>query len=403
MLGELLARQLGQRAVGLDRRADQPGDDPVRLPERHAALDEHVGDVDGGEHLVRRGGGQPLALEGHPAEHPARRRQRQLQGVDGVEEVLLVLLHVLVVGQRSPVHHPVQRREVPDDPRRLRAQQLGRVGVLLLRHDRGARRPGVADLAEPELLRGPEHDLRAQPRQMRRAGRRGGEEVEHEVAVGDGVDRVRHHAREPELGGHQAPVGREVHARQRARAQRQLGGRPQHGLEARRVAPEHPEVRQQVMTQIDGLRALEVRVARHRPVQVRLGHAHDHGLQVLQRLDRPQRVRAGEHRHVGRDLIVARAGRVQLAADGPHDLGEPPLDRHVDVLVGVQEGELAGVELGGDAIEAAEQLVAVGVGDDAGGREHRRVSAGLRDVVGRQAPVEADRRVHRDEHGIGRK
>ena len=156
------------------------------------------------------------------------------------------------------------------------------------------------------------------------------------------------------------------------------------------------------MREIDGLRALEMRVARHRPVQVRLGDAHDHGLQVLQRLDRPQRVRAGEHRHVGRDLVVARAGGVQLAADGADDLGQPPLDRHVDVLVGIQEGELAGVELGRDAVEAAEQLVAVGVGDDAGGREHRRVRARLRDVVGREAPVEADRRVHRDEHGIGR-
>ena len=84
---------------------------------------------------------------------------------------------------------------------------------------------------------------------------------------------------------------------------------------------------------------------------------------------------------------------MQLAADRADDLGQPPLDRHVDVLVGVQERELAGVELLRDAVEPAEQLVAVGVGDDAGGREHRRVRARLLDVVGREAPVEADRRV----------
>ena len=36
------------------------------------------------------------------------------------------------------------------------------------------------------------------------------------------------------------------------------------------------------------------------------------------------------------------------------------------------------------------------------GREHRRVGARLLDVVGREAPVEADRRVHGHEDGIGR-
>ena len=42
---------------------------------------------------------------------------------------------------------------------------------------------------------------------------------------------------------------------------------------------------------------------------------------------------AREQRDVGDDLVVARARRVQLAADRPGDLGQPPLDGHVDVLV----------------------------------------------------------------------
>ena len=176
---------------------------------------------------------------------------------------------------------------------------------------------------------------------------------------------------------------------------------PEHDREARGVAPEHPEVGQQVMREIDRLRALQVRVAGHRPVQVRLGDAHDHRLQVLQRLDRPQRVGAREHRHVGGDLVVARARRVELAADRADDLGQPPLDGHVDVLVGVEEPELVGVELGLDAIEPVEQLVAVGLGDDPHRGEHRRVGAGLLDVVGIEPPIEADRRVHPHENWVG--
>ena len=84
---------------------------------------------------------------------------------------------------------------------------------------------------------------------------------------------------------------------------------------------------------------------------------------------------------------------MQLAADRPDDLGQPPLDRHVDVLVVVAERERAAVELRLHALEPAEQRVAVGVGDDPRRREHRRVRARLLDVVGPEPPVEADRGV----------
>ena len=82
---------------------------------------------------------------------------------------------------------------------------------------------------------------------------------------------------------------------------------------------------------------------------------------MLELLERLQRVRAREHRDVGGDLVVARARGVQLAADRPDDLGQPPLDRHVDVLVVGRERERPAVELGLDALEPAQQRVAVGV------------------------------------------
>ena len=126
------------------------------------------------------------------------------------------------------------------------------------------------------------------------------------------------------------------------------------------------------MGQVDGLGALEVRVAGHRPVEVRSASCDEHALQVLRGARRVvERVRAGEHRHVGGDLVVARARGVQLAADRAGDLGEPPLDRHVDVLVVASEREVALVELALDRVEAREQLVAVGLGDDPPRREHR--------------------------------
>ena len=62
---------------------------------------------------------------------------------------------------------------------------------------------------------------------------------------------------------------------------------------------------------------------------------------------------AREQRHVGRDLIVARPRRVQRAADGADELGQTPLDRHVDVLVIVRERERRRLQLDLDGFEAS--------------------------------------------------
>ena len=67
------------------------------------------------------------------------------------------------------------------------------------------------------------------------------------------------------------PVGVEVHAGERARAERQTRGLALGEGEARAVAGEHPEVREQVVAEVHGLSALQVGVAGHRPVEVLLG------------------------------------------------------------------------------------------------------------------------------------
>ena len=62
---------------------------------------------------------------------------------------------------------------------------------------------------------------------------------------------------------------------------------------------------------------------------------------------------------VGRHLVVARASRVELSADRADHLGQPALDRRVDVLVAGCERELRLLELVEHASEPVEQLVAL--------------------------------------------
>ena len=100
------------------------------------------------------------------------------------------------------------------------------------------------------------------------------------------------------------------------------------------------------------LRALQVRVAGEVGVAGVLGPAHQHLLQrgdALDLLARPARRR--NRRRSSGDLVVAAAAGVQLGARGPGELGDPPLDRGVDVLVGRDERERTRVELGPDPVE----------------------------------------------------
>ena len=78
---------------------------------------------------------------------------------DRVEDRLLVLLQVAVVGQREPLERGHQPGQVADQPAGLAARELGDVGVLLLRHDARPGRPRVVQRREVELPGRPEDDL----------------------------------------------------------------------------------------------------------------------------------------------------------------------------------------------------------------------------------------------------
>ncbi len=152
--------------------------------------------------------------------------------------------------------------------------------------------------------------------------------------------------------------------------------------------------------EVHGLGPLQVRVAGQRPVEVLLSAVHQRAHQLPRSVVGNAGVLAHVHGDVGGDLVVARARGVQLAADGPRELGQAPLDRHVDVFVVLLEDERPPRELGLDFFETPDQVVAVLDGDDPALGEHPRVGAGLLDVVGPQPPVEVQRGVQAPEVGV---
>ena len=189
------------------------------------------------------------------------------------------------------------------------------------------------------------------------------------------------HAVEAELGGDHAAVGVEVHAGQRAGAERETGDLRTHEAEPLAVAREHPHVGEQVVGEVDGLGALQVRVAGQRPVEMGLGGLEQRRIRASMRAVMSRR-RSSVYRATSVVTWSLRERAVCSARRRGRQLGDAALDGHVDVLVVGLERERALAQLGLNRIEAAEQRGEVVVADDPACREHAGVGARLRDVVG---------------------
>src|SRR5437016_1401232 len=83
-----------QSHVALDRGADQPADNGVGMPERHAAVDQPLGEVDGGDGRAVGRFLHAVDLELGGGQQPGQRGEGEENGVDTVEQRLLVLLEI---------------------------------------------------------------------------------------------------------------------------------------------------------------------------------------------------------------------------------------------------------------------------------------------------------------------
>ena len=82
------------------------------------------------------------------------------------------------------------------------------------------------------------------------------------------------------------------------------------------IAFEHLDVGEQVMREIDGLRALQMRVAGDDDVGVVFAEGDERALQADDLAEQRGDFIAQPEPHVERDLVVARAGGVEFRAGG---------------------------------------------------------------------------------------
>jgi len=232
--------------------------------------------------------------------------------------------------------------------------------------------------------------------------RRGGAELDGEVAVADGVERVEADLVEAELRSDELAVDRVAGAGQRRRAQRQAVDALAAVFEPFGVAPAHLVIGHQVVAESHRLGDLEVGEAGHRRAGVGFGDVQQLRLEFRdQRQDLVDRV-AQPQADVGRDLVVAAASGVEALAGVADERGEALLDVEVDVLVVEVPGEFAAFDFAGDLRHPALDVGQILCADDALLRQHLGVGERTTDVLPRHALVEGHRRgVALDQVGNG--
>ncbi len=143
-------------------------------------------------------------------------------------------------------------------------------------------------------------------------------------------------------------------------------------------------------------------VAGHDHVEVRFGFIHNGTLQRLDVLAQHGNLREQVQPDVRRHLVVAAAACVQLARRLADQLAQTALDGGVDVLIGGQNGEGSGVELGLDRFEAVHNRRHFVRREDAHALQRARVGDAAGDVRRVQPPIEADRGVEALQKRVGR-
>ena len=309
----------------------------MRLPERHAPAHQVIRQIRGQERGVAggpfAGGGIDLGVLQHRAHQPGR----GADGVGRVEQPLLVLLQIAVVGHRQPLQQGQHGHEVAHDAAGLAAREFRDVGVFFLRHQRRARGVGVGNPDEIEFRAGPQDHVLRQPREMHRQERGGRAEFHDEIPVADGVHGVLRQLRpagrvhEVEQPGNQLPVQRQGGSGDGAAAEGADVHAPVAVPETLAVPLQHLHIGQQVMGKIDRLGALQMGVAGNHDAVILLAQRNEGALESGNVAEQLGDFIAQPEADVKGHLVVARAGGVQFGPGG-NPTSQLRLDIHVDVL-----------------------------------------------------------------------
>ena len=131
-----------------------------------------------------------ILSEGHGGDHAGKQKKAALYGIDGVEGQFLILLEILVVGQRDSLHDRQHGHQGAVDPSGFSADQLGDIRVLFLGHDAAAGAVGIVHFDKLVFVAVPDNDFLGKTAQVHGNHGKSGQQLDHIVPVGYGIHAV---------------------------------------------------------------------------------------------------------------------------------------------------------------------------------------------------------------------
>lgn len=169
---------------------DEFTDDMVCIAEWQAFEHEVIDNIGSEEHGIADGLGAGFGAQMHACDGALHDAEAIQRGVQSVENGGLILLEIAVIGEREAFSEEHQGIEGRANTRGLAANQLQRIGILLLRHEARAGGVGVGQADEIELAAAPQDKILSHAGQMEGDLCAGVCEFDKGIAVGDGVHGV---------------------------------------------------------------------------------------------------------------------------------------------------------------------------------------------------------------------
>ena len=274
-----------------------------------------------------------LFIETDRPEHLCKERDTGRSRVNGIKSRLFVLLHVLIVGQRQPLHGSQKRHEIAVYTSGLAADKLTDIGILFLRHNAAAGRKGIIHLHKTVLVGIPDDEFFGEAAQVHHQDRESREKLQQIISVGDAVHGIPCRAVKIELVSHIGTVQRIGRTSERTGSQRALVHARAAVTYPQIISAEHLKVGVQVMGQRRGLCLLQVCKPGHKGLFVLFHQIQNDAEQVQDLSADPVRRLSGIQPHIQGNLVVAAPAGVQALARVADPVDEIRLDKAVNVLI----------------------------------------------------------------------
>ena len=253
---------------------------------------------------------------------------------------------------------------MPVYPAGFAAGELGHVGIFLLRHNAGAGAKLIRELDKAKTRAHPQDQFFRQPRNVGHDQRGSSAEFDGEIPIGHRIQRILANGVESQFLGDELAINRIAGSGQSGGAQRQTVDPLAAIGQPANIPLQHLKIGHEVMAKRHRLCHLQMGETRHKRGGVGFRQANNRTLQRPQCQSNVVNAIAQIKPNIGRDLIVARAARVQPLARVADQFRETLFDIEVHIFLGYRPNKPAGAYVRQDQRHAALNIRQISGADD---------------------------------------